>query len=120
MNQKYSIAFTIIGVIILILFIWYFSNIVVYVLVAAILSVLGQPLVRLLDKIKIGKISIPRSISALITLLIMVMVFLGFIWFFVPLISNQAKVISQINVEEVMTHYQGEPINNIENFPDSI
>ncbi len=115
MLKKYPTVFTIIGLILLILFVWYFSNIVIYVLVSAVLAVIGQPLVRLFDKIKIRKVHMPHALSAFFALIVMIMVFAGFIWFFVPLISGQAKIISQINIADVMDHFK-DPIMKIEQF----
>ena len=107
MFKKYSLFFGIAGVLLAIVMVWYFSNIVAYVLISAVLSIIGQPLVKRLNKIKIHKFSMPNSISALITLIIMLLIIIGFILFFVPLISTQAKVISNIDVNGVLTHFEG-------------
>jgi len=107
MFKKYHVFFAIAGVLLIVLMIWYFSNIVVYVLISAVLSIIGQPLVRRLNRIKIRKFSLPKSICAFITLLTIISLFVGFVWFFVPLISTQAKVISSINVNDVLTHFEG-------------
>ena len=115
MLKKYPAILSIIGLILLILFVWYFSNIVVYVLVSAVLAVIGEPLVELFDKIRIRKIHIPHALSAFMALLVMIGVFIGFIWFFVPLISGQAKIISNINITDVMEHFK-DPIASIEQF----
>lgn len=45
----------------------------------------------------------------------MIAVFCGFIWFFVPMISNQAKVISHIDMDSVLSHYQ-KPIQSVQSF----
>ena len=58
------------GVIILGLLVWRFSNIVAYILIASVLSLIARPLVRLLDRIRIGKWHIPVSIRALLTLMV--------------------------------------------------
>ena len=115
MLKKYPALLTILGLIIIILFVWYFSNIVIYVLVSSVLAVIGQPLVRLFDKIKFRKIHMPHALSAFFALIVLIAVFMGFIWFFVPLISSQAKIISQINISEVMDHFK-DPIMRIEQF----
>jgi len=115
MLKKYPALLTILGLIIIILFVWYFSNIVIYVLVSAVLAVIGQPLVRFIDKIKFRKIHMPHALSAFFALLIIIAVFMGFIWFIVPLITSQARIISQINIAEVMDHFR-DPILKIEQF----
>lgn len=107
MFKKYHLFFAIVGVILTVFMVWYFSNIVAYVLISAVLSIIGQPLVRRLHKIKIRKFSLPKSVCALITLITIILLFVGFVWFFVPLISSQANVISNINVNNVLAHFEG-------------
>ena len=115
MLKKYPLILSILGLALIILFVWYFSNIVVYVLISAVLSVIGQPLVRLFDKIKIGKFNFPHGLSAFLTLLIMLAVIAGFVWFFVPLITSQARIISQIDMGHVMEYFK-EPLADLQDF----
>ncbi|MFA8451324.1 MAG: AI-2E family transporter [Bacteroidales bacterium] len=107
--------FYLIGIVIVIFLIWYFSNIFIYLVVSAILSIIGRPLVHLFDRIHIGRIHIPHPLCALLTLICMLVVFAGFVLFFVPLISSQASVISQINLPNVLRHFE-QPIKNLEEF----
>ena len=55
--------------------IWRFYYIIVWLLVAAVLSFIGHPLVRFFDKIHIRKLKIPHSLSAILALLVIVLVF---------------------------------------------
>jgi predicted PurR-regulated permease PerM len=87
--------------------IWRFSYIIVWVLIAAVLSFIGQPLVRFFDKIHIKKLRIPHFLSALLSLIVIVLVFLGLIAVFVPLIINQAETISRIDVGQLAQNLQG-------------
>ena len=79
------------GIILLGLMVWRFSNIVAYILIASVLSLIARPLVRLLGKIKIRKWSIPVSIRALVTLVAIWAFFFGFFRIFIPLIANEAQ-----------------------------
>ena len=67
---------------------WFFSNILIYILVSAVLSVIGKPIKNKLLKIKFGKLSIPNSIASAIALIIILTVFfsLFFLSDFVDLI----------------------------------
>jgi predicted PurR-regulated permease PerM len=78
--------------------IWRFNYIIVWVLIAAVLSFTGEPLVRFFDKIHIKTYHIPHSLSALLSLFVIVLLFLGLLAVFVPLIINQAEAISKIDV----------------------
>jgi predicted PurR-regulated permease PerM len=87
--------------------IWRFSYIIAWVLVAAVLSFIGQPLVRFFDRIHIKKLRIPHFLSALLSLIVIVLVLLGLIAIFVPLIINQAETISRIDVGQLAQNLEG-------------
>jgi predicted PurR-regulated permease PerM len=76
---------------------------------------IGHPLVRRFDKIKIWKFKMPHGLSAMFALLTILSAFVGFIWFFVPLIVSQAQIISNINIAEVLEHFK-DPIETIKSF----
>lgn len=95
--------------------VWYFSGIVTYVVVATLLSLMGNPLVKRLNKIKFGKRMMPRAISATITLFTMILIFGLFVLIIVPLIIQQANVIASIDVNAVVNHYKG-PMQNFNEF----
>jgi predicted PurR-regulated permease PerM len=101
------------GVLLLLACAWYFRNIVVYILVSGVLSIMGRPLVDLLCKIRIRKWFFPRSLSALITLAIIWGMIILFFVTFVPLISNQIKYFSTIDSEKIVQIISG-PINKVE------
>ncbi len=81
--------------------IWRFNYIIIWVLVAAMLSFIGAPLVRFFDRIHIRKLKMPRPLSALLTLLIIVIIGAAFVAVFVPLIIKQAEAISAIDVNQL-------------------
>lgn len=94
---------------------WYFSNILIYILIAGVLSFIGHPLVRLFDRIQIKNFRMPHTISALLTLVLM----LGFIILlasvFVPIISKQANVISTIDFQYLGKQFD-DPLQKVEDF----
>jgi predicted PurR-regulated permease PerM len=98
----YILALLIIGYLI-----WRFSYIIVWVLVAAMLSFIGQPFVTFFDRIHIKKLKMPRPLSALLTLLIIIVIGAGFVAVFVPLIIKQAQTISAIDVGTLSQNLQG-------------
>jgi predicted PurR-regulated permease PerM len=87
--------------------IWRFSYIIAWVLVAVVLSFIGQPLVRFFDRVHIKKLRIPHFLSALLSLIVIIIAFLGLIAIFVPLIINQAETISRIDVGQLAQNLQG-------------
>lgn len=109
--RKIIVAAVIIGVVGFA--IWYFFDIVAFFFIAGILSIIGHPIVAWLDKIKIWKIRIPHSVNAFIALFLMVSVLTTIVVLVVPVIVNQAKVISRIDVDQVALTYD-EPLSQLE------
>lgn len=97
------------------LFIWYFFRIVLYILIAVILSVIGQPIVEFLQRIRIGRHPLPAGVSAFITLLLLIAAFVSFISFFFPLLAAQAAFISELDVAAI-TRSLEEPMLRTELF----
>ena len=87
--------------------IYRFYYIGLWILVAAVVSFVGQPIAQFLDKIRIKKFRIPHAISALLAVLIIILVFLGLIALFVPLIVNQAAAIAEIDVDKLTQNLEG-------------
>jgi predicted PurR-regulated permease PerM len=87
--------------------IYRFYYIIIWLLVAAMLSFIGQPIVRFFDKIHIRKLKMPHTLSALLALLVIVIFGAGFVAIFVPLIVNQAQAISEIDVDKLALNMQG-------------
>ncbi len=87
--------------------IWRFSFLLVWILFAAILSFIGHPLVRFFDSIHFRKIHLPHALSAFLALLSIVLVLVGMLAIFVPLIVQQATTISKIDVRLLAQNLQG-------------
>lgn len=90
--------------------IYRFYFIGIWILVAAILSFLGQPIAQFLDSIQIRKIKIPHALSSALALLAIILVILGFLAIFVPLIINQADTIAEIDMDKLSSNIE-EPAN---------
>ncbi len=101
------------GVFLLFGAIWYFRNIVVYILVSGVLSIMGRPLVELFCRIRILKWKFPRALSALLSLLIIWGIIILFFYIFVPLVTKQINYFSTIDSEKIVRLIDG-PIEKIE------
>jgi predicted PurR-regulated permease PerM len=114
MNSTIRNLLLIAGGILLIFLFWYFRSIVIYILVAGVLSIMGRPLVDLFCRIRIRKWAFPRPISALLTLAIIWTLVIVFLKTFIPLISQQISYFSSFDSEKLVALIQG-PIDMIEN-----
>lgn len=115
MDRILRIIVTAIIISVIIFLAWRFSAILTYILIAAILSLIGKPLVKAFDQIQIGDWKFPHLLSSILTLLLMIFIVAGLIRVFVPLIANQAEMISAIDVQAV-TKALEEPTSEIQDF----
>jgi predicted PurR-regulated permease PerM len=102
----------IVGAIILAVIAWYFRAIVTYIIIAAVVSTIGRPLSRWLQSVRIWKIRFNASISALLTLIAIWIVFLGFFIFLIPLLANEFGNLGSIDVNALLTQLEV-PLNSI-------
>jgi predicted PurR-regulated permease PerM len=93
--------------------IWYFSTIFIYILIAVVLSLLGQPFVKLYSRIRIGKRKPSPGLCAAGAMLTIMLVFAGIVSVFIPLILDEVRIISSIDPLQVMHSFEG-PMKSIE------
>ncbi|MDD2563326.1 MAG: AI-2E family transporter [Salinivirgaceae bacterium] len=104
-----------VGVTIFVTLIWFFSPIVIYVMLASVIALVGRPMVTLLMKFKIWKIRISKGVAALITLLLIWFFVFAFLSLFIPLLITEITIISSIDPQLLLSHFS-EPLNSIQAF----
>lgn len=93
--------------------IYYFRTIVGYVLIAWVISMLGDPLMDiLLKKGRLNRFKFGNSLSAIIVLALFVIFIVSIFSVFVPLIVEQARNVSSVDFQAV-GQALAEPINSI-------
>jgi predicted PurR-regulated permease PerM len=106
----------IIGAVVLILLLFilsYFSEVVSYILLSWIISMIGQPIMGfLLVRLHLLRFSFGKSLAALLTLAIMFSLMGVLLWMFIPLIIQQAVVLSKVDFDSISLALQ-EPINKL-------
>jgi predicted PurR-regulated permease PerM len=89
---------------------YYFSDIVAYVLIAWVLSMIGQPINEFYKKyLKLGS-----GGSAGLTLVTFIFLLTGLVWVFVPPMIKQAQNLAGIDYESLVESLE-EPINSLNN-----
>jgi predicted PurR-regulated permease PerM len=101
------------GILLLIAGFWFFREIVAYILVSGVLSIMGRPLVDLLCRIRIGKWHFPKALGALITLIIIWGLIVLFFYIFIPLVANQINQFSSIDSGKLVQLIE-DPIRRLE------
>jgi predicted PurR-regulated permease PerM len=106
--QKNKLFFLILIIATIGFLVWYFSEIIIIVIVAGVISIIGNPLVETLDKIKIKKFRFPHALSVAVTLILILTIFFGLFSFFIPLVVQEASMISSIDGNKLIAYYQSE------------
>ena len=118
-NNYYKYLLFILGLIVVGLAIWFFRNIVAYIVISAVLSLIGAPVVNFLDGIRIKNFKLPKGLCAAIALLSIWGVFVLFFWIFVPLVVSETHNVSSINPDKVF-NLLSKPISQIDNFINQV
>ena len=96
---------------------WHFSNIIAYILISAVLSLMGAPIVEFLGKLNVKTIVIPKAIRAMFALLTLWAIFVIFISIFAPLIAREANYLSNIDVNKI-SQILDQPLRNTQYLVD--
>jgi len=114
MNTSWRNILIVAGILVLLAVAWYFRNIVVYILISGVLSIIGRPLVDLFCRIRIKKWVFPRALGALLTLILIWGLITLFFIIFVPLVTRQINYLSSIDSDKIVQLVDTQ-INKIEN-----
>jgi predicted PurR-regulated permease PerM len=87
---------------------WYFSQILICIVIAGIISIIGDPLVILLDRIHYKRIKCPHILSVFLTLIIILAVILGLLSFFIPLVVKETSMVGSIDWQKLLNFYRPE------------
>lgn len=87
-----------VGIAILLYFLYTIQSVLAYLAIAAVVALIGSPLVRFFRKIKL-----PNILAVILTMLLMVGVLAGIIALFIPLLSEQGKNLSLLDIDELQT-----------------
>lgn len=99
--------------------VWYFSSVVIYILVSAVLAIIGRPLVNYLVKVKIGKRHVPRWCAAFVTLLTFWIIFIAAFSALVPLVANKVYELATLDFGSVLKSIE-EPIARAQDYLHSL
>ena len=102
MNTTLRNILILIGLALLVYLLWYFRNIIAYVLAAGVISLIGRPVVDLLNGIRIWKFRFPKALSSLLTLILLYGLLALFFFIFIPLIGRQIDALSGFDASSIV------------------
>jgi len=87
---------------------YYFSDIVVYILIAWVLSMLGRPLmIFYMRRLRVGNWRMSAGIASILTILTFYSVLLGILMLFLPTIVAQARNLASVDFQTIGAKLQG-------------
>jgi predicted PurR-regulated permease PerM len=90
----------IVGVTLLLFFLWKIQSVIVYIIIAGVLSLIGRPLIIFLKR----KLKFPDTLAVIITMSLFLGFIFGLIRLFIPLITQQGKNLSLLNINKLTTN----------------
>ena len=101
---------------------WYFKNVLIYIIVAFVISMIGRPFMQLLKKIRIKGKSAPNWLLAIVTILLIIGLLVLLITQMIPIVSNIIRDASVIS-DNTAFNFSSNPIDKVNEwiiglFPD--
>lgn len=100
------------GVALIILFLYKIKTVIVYLVIAGVLSLIGRPLMILLKK----RLKFNETMAVIVVMLFFITVVSGFIGMFVPLIIEQGENLSLLDINLLQTNIENIYVQLIEHF----
>lgn len=83
-------------------FLFKIQSVIVYIIVAAIISLIGRPLVLFLRR----KLKFNNTIAVVVTMILFIGVFIGLVALFIPLIAEQGQKLALLNTTDLEENVQ--------------
>lgn len=115
MNKIKDFIKPIAGILVVGLLIYFFSDIFLYFAIAIILSMLGRPLCESIKKFHIKKFHLGDSISSVLTMLALFLIFSLIFLIIIPLVNKEISILSEIDTDAIVEYFE-KPLENIYNF----
>lgn len=110
---RFVVGFVTVGIALFLL--WYFSDVVIYILISAVLAIMFRPMVNALSRIKIKHRVLARGVAALITLLVIWALFALLFSLLVPLVFSKVYQLTNVDFNSVLSSIQ-EPILYVQHY----
>ncbi len=89
-----------IGIALVLFFLYKIQSVLAYLAIAAVIALIGRPIVLFLRR----KLKFPNTIAVVATMLLMIGLIAGLIALFIPLLSEQGKNLSLLNINELQAN----------------
>ena len=86
-----------VGIFLACYFLYIIRSVLAYLAIAAVVALLGRPIVHFLRR----RLKFPNTLAVITTMLLMVGLFFGILALFIPLINEQSKNLSLLNIDDL-------------------
>lgn len=90
------------GVLLFLFFLYKIQSVLIYLSIAAVISLIARPIVRFLKR----KLKFPNTLAVITTMLFFIILFLGIISLFIPLVIQQSKNLSLLDINKLSENIQ--------------
>ncbi|MCB0445076.1 MAG: AI-2E family transporter, partial [Gelidibacter sp.] len=97
----------ILAILLVLFFLYKIQSVIVYIAIAAVVSLIGKPIVRFLRR----KLKFNNTLAVVVTMLFLVGFLVGLIGMFIPLITEQGHNLSLLNIDQLQTNIEDLYIN---------
>jgi predicted PurR-regulated permease PerM len=92
----------IIGILLLLYFLYKVQSVIIYIAMAAVISLIGHPIIRFLKH----KLKFPNTLAVVATMILFLSILTGLISMFIPLIIKQGENLSLLNIDQLQTNVE--------------
>lgn len=85
------------GIYLVLWFLYEIRSVLAYLAIAAVIALIGRPVVGFLNR----RLKFPNTLAVVVTMLLMIGILAGIIALFIPLISEQSKNLSLLDIDEL-------------------
>ncbi len=100
------------GIALVLYFLYQIQSVIGYIAIAAVISLIGRPIVLFLEH----RLKFKNTIAVIVTMIILLSVFFGLVGLFIPLVVEQGKNLSLLNINELQGNVENLYVEIIEYF----
>ncbi|WP_034044622.1 AI-2E family transporter [Wocania ichthyoenteri] len=92
----------VLGIALVLYFLYQIQSVIVYVSIAAVISLIGRPIVLFLQR----KLKFKNTIAVIVTMVVLIGLFIGLVSLFIPLVIEQGHNLSLLNIEQLQNNIE--------------
>ncbi|MBC8754606.1 AI-2E family transporter [Kordia sp. YSTF-M3] len=90
------------GVLALLYFLYLVQSVILYIAIAAVISLIGRPIIRFLKR----RLKFKNTLAVIFTMTLMIGLLIGLISMFIPLVVEQGEKLSLLNIDELKANIE--------------